>query len=150
VLGDEAALSDGILLAGLDAYRGRVVAEELVLGQLLQSVDPILFAHRIVRIAVYGLLEPGERLALHAGAAKLLAGNGAEPEIAAEHVLLTGPTHEAWALAMLGTPLCERVRLPPRCATCVMRSKRRIRVTPPRECSLISVSLKRQRANRCH
>src|ERR1700738_1611710 len=101
VLGDEAALSDGILLAGLDAYRGRVVAEELILGQLLQSVDPILFAHSIVRIAVYGLLEPGERLALHAGAAKLLAGNGAEPEIAAEHVLLTGPTHEAWALAIL-------------------------------------------------
>ena len=101
VLGDEAALSDGILLAGLDAYRGRVVAEELVLGQLLQSVDPILFAHSIVRIAVYGLLEPGERLGLHAGAAKLLAGNGAEPEIAAEHVLLTGPTHEAWALAIL-------------------------------------------------
>ncbi len=101
VLGDEAALSDGIRLAGLDAYRGRVAAEELVLGQLLQSGDPILFAHRIVRIAVYGLLEPGERLALHAGAAKLLAGKGAEPEIAAEHVLLTGPTHEAWALAIL-------------------------------------------------
>src|SRR6478609_328116 len=101
VLGDETALSDAVRLAGLDPHRGRVAAEELVLGQLLRSADPIMFTHRIVRTAIHGLLEPVERLTLHKDAAKLLAANGAQPELTAEHVLLMGPTHDTWAVGVL-------------------------------------------------
>ena len=100
VLGDEADLRDAVGLAGLEPDGGAVAAEELVVGQLLSSTDPITFTHRIVRMAIYNLLEPGERLTLHAGAAKVLADH-ARAEVVAEHLLLSGPTHEAWALAVL-------------------------------------------------
>jgi DNA-binding CsgD family transcriptional regulator len=100
VLGDEADLRDAVGLAGLEPDDGAVAAEELVVGQFLSSTDPITFTHRIVRMAIYSLLEPGERLTLHAGAAKVLAGH-ARAEVVAEHLLLSGPTHEAWALAVL-------------------------------------------------
>jgi hypothetical protein len=67
VLGDDTALRDGIRLAGVEQDRGLAAGEELVVAQFLDSADPIMFTHRIVRMAIYSLLEPGERLALHAG-----------------------------------------------------------------------------------
>jgi DNA-binding CsgD family transcriptional regulator len=101
VLGDETALRDAVRLAGIEPEWGVVAADELVLGHFFDSADPIAFAHRIVRMAVYDLLEPGERVTLHAGAAKLLASEHAEAEIIAEHLLKSGPTRESWALAVL-------------------------------------------------
>ena len=98
VLGDDAALRDVVQLAGLEPDCGRVAAEELVRGEFLASADPITFAHRIVRTAVYSLLTPAERVGLHAASAKLLAANGADPEVVAEHLLLSGPPREGWAL----------------------------------------------------
>ena len=65
MLGDDAALRDGVRLAGLDPDRGLVAGEDLVLGHFLRTADPITFAHRIVRMAVYSLLRTGERLTLH-------------------------------------------------------------------------------------
>jgi hypothetical protein len=67
VLGDDTALRGGIRLAGVEQDRGLAAGEELVVAQFLDSADPIMFTHRIVRMAIYSLLEPGERLALHAG-----------------------------------------------------------------------------------
>ena len=101
VLGDDAALRDGIRLAGLDPDRGLIAGEDLVRGHFLRTADPITFAHRIVRMAVYSLLPPGERLALHLRSAKLLAANGVEPEVIAEHLLMSGPIQGAWALEVL-------------------------------------------------
>ena len=90
-----------IQVAGLEPERGRVAAEELVRGEFLASADPITFAHRIVRTAVYSLLTPAERLGLHARSATVLAANGADPEVVAEHLLLSGPPREGWALDAL-------------------------------------------------
>jgi DNA-binding CsgD family transcriptional regulator len=101
VLGDETALRDAARLAGIDPECGMVAADELVIGHFFDSADPITFAHRIVRMAVYDLLEPGERVTLHSGAAKLLASEQAEAEVVAEHLLKSGPTREAWALTVL-------------------------------------------------
>jgi DNA-binding CsgD family transcriptional regulator len=101
VLGDDAELRDGLRLAGLEGDRGLAAAEELVGGHIFRSADPILFAHPIVRMAVYSLQAPGERLALHAGAARLLADYRAAPEIVAEHLLMSGPIREKWAQAAL-------------------------------------------------
>ena len=101
VLGDDTALRDVVQVAGLEPERGVVAAEELVRGEFLASVDPITFAHGIVRTAVYSLLTPAERLGLHAGSATVLAANGADPEVVAEHLLLSGPPREGWALDVL-------------------------------------------------
>ena len=101
VLGDEAALIDAARLAGLEKDIGLVAAEELVDAQVLAVANPVMFAHRIIRMAIYSVLEPGERLALHSYAAKLLAARRSEPEAVAEHLLKSGPIDEAWALAAL-------------------------------------------------
>jgi DNA-binding CsgD family transcriptional regulator/tetratricopeptide (TPR) repeat protein len=101
VLGDDIALRDGTRLAGLNPDRGRAAGEELVRGHFLQSADPITFTHRIVGMAVYSLLGPDERLALHLKSAKLLAANQAEPEVVAEHLLMSGPNKAPWALEAL-------------------------------------------------
>jgi DNA-binding CsgD family transcriptional regulator len=101
VLGDDISLRDAVQLAGLEPDDGIAAAEELVLGTLLESSDPMTFAHRIVRMAIYNLLEPAERLALHAASAKLLAAGPAQPEAVAEHLLISGATLEPWVLAVL-------------------------------------------------
>ena len=101
VLGDDAALHDVAQLAGLEPDCGLVSAEELVRGEFLASADPITFAHRIVRTAVYSLLTPAARVGLHAASAKLLAANGADPEVVADHLLLSGPPREGWVLSAL-------------------------------------------------
>jgi DNA-binding CsgD family transcriptional regulator len=101
VLGDGTGLCDVVQLAGLEPDRGLAAAEELVRGEFLASADPITFAHRIVRTAVYSLLTPTERVAMHAGSATLLSANGADPEVVAEHLLLSGPPHQGWVVAAL-------------------------------------------------
>ena len=101
VLGDEAALTDAVRLAGLRPDEGRAAADELIAADFLASADPIVFAHRIVRMTIHGMLPPRKRTAFHANAAKLLAANRTEPEVVAEHVLLSGPPRDAWSVAAL-------------------------------------------------
>lgn len=101
VLGDGSGPCDVIQVAGLEPAQGRVASEDLVRGEILASAEPITFAHGIVRSAVYSLLTPAERLGLHARSATVLAANGADPEIVAEHLLLSGPAPERWALDVL-------------------------------------------------
>ena len=62
VLGDDATLRDAVHVAGLEPEQGPVAAGELVREELLTSSDPMTFAHRIVRTAVYSLLTPAQRL----------------------------------------------------------------------------------------
>src|SRR5262245_4930514 len=73
VLGDGAALSDAIRLAGLRPDEGRVAADELIAAEILASADPLVFAHRIVRMTIHDMLPSRDRAALHTDAAKLLA-----------------------------------------------------------------------------
>jgi DNA-binding CsgD family transcriptional regulator len=101
VVGDDVSLREAVQLAGLEPDDGNAAAEELVLATILESSDPMTFAHRIVRMAIYNLLEPAERLALHTASAKLLAGGRAQPEAVAEHLLISGATAEPWVLAVL-------------------------------------------------
>lgn len=90
VLGEDALLRYGIRLAGLRPERGLAAAEELVDAHVLTSAQPVVFAHGIVRTAVYSLLSPAARLTMHAAAAQLLSADGAAPEVIAEHLLLSG------------------------------------------------------------
>jgi predicted ATPase len=101
VLGDEAALTDAVRLAGLRPDEGRAAADELVAAHVLTSSDPIVFAHRIVRMTIHDLLAPRKRTAFHAHAAKVLAANQTDPEVVAEHLLLSGPPRDAWSVSAL-------------------------------------------------
>lgn len=101
VICDNAAAKDVIRLAGLDTEEGLVSAEELVAAGVFASAEPVTFAHRITRVAIYNVMKPSERLTLHAQAAKLLAARGREPEAVAEHLLKSKLPNEAWALTAL-------------------------------------------------
>ena len=101
VLGDDTSLSDAVRVAELEPRFGLVAAEELVAAQIFAQEDPIVFAHRIIRMSIYSVLEAGERLALHRDSARLLAVRRAEPEVVAEHLLKSAPTDETWALTAL-------------------------------------------------
>ena len=103
VLGDETSLRDVAQLAGLADDEGVTAAEGLVAGHFLQSSEPVVFTHSIVREAVYGSLETDDRLALHARAARVMAAAGAEPEVVAEHLLLSSKAHDSWAREALHT-----------------------------------------------
>jgi DNA-binding CsgD family transcriptional regulator len=101
VIGDDVALRDAGQLAGLQPDDGIAAAEELVRETFLEMSDPITFTNRVVRTAIYSLLEPAERIALHAASAKLLAAGQAQPEAVAEHILVSAATDEPWVLAAL-------------------------------------------------
>src|SRR5262249_51410767 len=88
-------------LAGLADFEGVTAAERLVSGHFLQSTNPVVFAHSIVREAIYSALQTEERLALHANAARVLADSAAEPEMVAEHLLLSSKPQASWARAAL-------------------------------------------------
>ena len=102
VIGDHAALYDAVRLScALTPEQGLSAAEELVTAGILISAEPIRFAHRLVQRAIYRLLAPAERLYLHGASAELLVGKKARPEVIADHLLESGPTHEQWASAIL-------------------------------------------------
>src|ERR1700694_5252211 len=101
VIGDRAALYDAVRLSGLTPEQGLSAAEELVTAGILISAEPIRFAHRLVQRAIYRLLAPAERRYLHGASADLLVGKKARPEVIADHLLESGPTHEQWASAIL-------------------------------------------------
>jgi DNA-binding CsgD family transcriptional regulator len=101
VLGDEAALADAVRLAGLQPTEGRAAANELIAANILTGADPIMFAHRIMRMTIHATLPPHKRPAYHAYAAKLLAANRTDPETVAEHLMLAGPPRDEWSVAAL-------------------------------------------------
>jgi len=101
VIGDDATLYDAVRLSGLMPDQGLSAAEELVTAGILISAEPIRFAHRLVQRAIYRLLAPAERRYLHGASAELLVGKKARPEVIADHLLESGPTHEQWASAIL-------------------------------------------------
>jgi DNA-binding CsgD family transcriptional regulator len=101
VLANEACLRDVTRLAGLADDEGVAAAEHLVAGHFLQSSEPVMFIHRIVREAIYSSLQIDDRLALHARAAQVMDAAGAEPEVVAEHLLLASKTEGSWARSAL-------------------------------------------------
>ena len=62
VLGDDSVLFDAVRLAGVAQDTGLVAAEELVDAGVLAVSDPVMFVYRIIRMAIYSVLEPGERV----------------------------------------------------------------------------------------
>ena len=101
VLGDGAPMRRAHALAGLPEDRGAGLVRELAAAGILAAERPLAFAHPILRAAVYGDIDPGDRALLHARAAALLREDGAEPEAVAVHLLETEPAADPEVAATL-------------------------------------------------
>jgi DNA-binding CsgD family transcriptional regulator/tetratricopeptide (TPR) repeat protein len=96
VLGDESPLAAAARLAGLEFAVAIDVAERLAAAQIIAGVDPVSFAHPMIRSAVYAELGLGERGRLHLAAARVLHHEGAAAERVADHLLAGTPSDERW------------------------------------------------------
>jgi DNA-binding CsgD family transcriptional regulator len=95
VLGETASVRQAAALAGLDRVAAGRLVDDLVEARVLERGRPLRFAHPIVRGAIYAEIPSGERAAMHARAARVLAAEGAEPEGIAPHLLATEPSGDA-------------------------------------------------------
>lgn len=100
-LGERASIVQAAELAGVDAVEGRDLARQLVEAEILDGIEPLRFVHPLVQDAVYEEIPASDRAALHAGAAKLLARENADPESIAAHLLLSDPAGDAEAVTVL-------------------------------------------------
>jgi tetratricopeptide (TPR) repeat protein len=100
VLG-EADLRLAAGLAGVDPGAAATAADELAAAGILEGGRPLRFVHPIVRAAVEADLPPGERVGLHAAAARRLANEGASAHRVAAHLLATDPAGNDWVVESL-------------------------------------------------
>jgi DNA-binding CsgD family transcriptional regulator len=100
VLGDGATLPEAALLADLDPPRAAQAAHALVRADLAASLEPLAFAHPIVRTSIYADIAAPARADQHRRAAQLLAGRGADLDRVAAQLLAAGPP-DAWAVERL-------------------------------------------------
>ena len=101
VLGGGAELGLAAALSGLGPAEAADAATTLVRSDLLRRENPVEFAHPIVRTAIHDGLGGGERLRLHRRAAELLLEEGARPEQAGGHLVLTLPASDPFVIAVL-------------------------------------------------
>lgn len=102
VAGDDAPLPLVAALAGLEEGEAEDAADELARGHVLDDRRPLRFVHPIVGAAIQESLLAGEREALHARAAALLAGTDAPAEAVAIHLFPLAPRGDEQAAAILG------------------------------------------------
>jgi DNA-binding CsgD family transcriptional regulator len=101
VLGDGTPLLAAAQLAGLEPAAATAAAARLIEGQILDSLDPLHFAHPLIRSAVYQEIPRELRLLSHTSAARLRRDGGASPDEVARHLLTGAPTAETWACESL-------------------------------------------------
>jgi DNA-binding CsgD family transcriptional regulator len=101
VLGEAATIPRASELAGREGAAAANTVDALASEALLESQEPLSFAHPIVQIAVYEDIPAGLRGQLHRGAARLLERDGAPAEQVAAHLLRATPAADPWAAAAL-------------------------------------------------
>ncbi|HZE49701.1 MAG TPA: LuxR C-terminal-related transcriptional regulator [Jatrophihabitantaceae bacterium] len=130
VVGEGIDLESAAQLAGL-AERGAVgVANRLVEAQIFVAVEPLSFAHPIVRSAVYDDLSPTDAAAAHAAVARMLHDRGESAERVAHHLLAADRIGESWAVDALhqGARAASRMGAP---ATAVRMLRRALSLCEP-------------------
>jgi DNA-binding NarL/FixJ family response regulator len=75
--------------------------DRLVAARLLADATPLVFAHPLVRAAVYEDLSQPRRAALHVRAARLLSEHAGARDAVAGHLLRAEPAGDPWAAAEL-------------------------------------------------
>ena len=101
ITGDGAELGQAAHVAGLELDAARDAADALRAADLLASIDPVAFAHPLIRETVRAEIPEGQRSAGHLEAARALHASSAEPERVAAHLLRAIPGREAWVVEAL-------------------------------------------------
>jgi DNA-binding CsgD family transcriptional regulator len=100
VLGDGCAPAHAAALAGVELPGAAAAIDSLAEAGIFEQGPRLAFVHPLVRNAVHADLAASERAAAHARAARLLTGDGVEPERVALHLLATPPSGDE---AVVGT-----------------------------------------------
>jgi DNA-binding CsgD family transcriptional regulator len=132
VLGADATLPNAAALAGLEPTTARAAATHLLRQGILVEADTLEFAHPVVRTAVHAAMDPAERSAAHAEAARLLDAAGAPVEDVAAHLLLTTPQGDRGAVRTLRAAAARALALGAS-GTAVPMLERALAEPPPRE-----------------
>ena len=101
VLGDGASLHQAARLAGVDLDRAAAAADRLVETGILRGIDPIGFAHPVVRASLHDALPPARASRLHAAAARQLVADRADRERIAAHLLRALPARDPQVVMLL-------------------------------------------------
>jgi DNA-binding CsgD family transcriptional regulator len=101
ILGRDATLARAARLAELDDDQALGALDILVAADFVGASEPIEFRHPIVRAAIYNELAPGTRTLAHRRVAEMLAGEGADINATASHLLLSQPIGSAETVAVL-------------------------------------------------
>jgi len=110
LLGVQCTVADLTAVAGTSALDlATAVAEAAAAGVLVESGQQLAFRHALIRQALHDGTPSGLRLALHAQAARALAGAGVAVERVAEQLLAAipadaSPAPEDWVLDWLAGP----------------------------------------------
>jgi len=91
ILGDEAPLRTAAALAGIGLADAAAAADRLAGIGVFEPGTPLRFVHSIVRTAVHDDIPQAERGLRHAAAARLLAAEGADPDVVCAHLLVCEP-----------------------------------------------------------
>ncbi|MGN6171517.1 MAG: AAA family ATPase [Streptosporangiaceae bacterium] len=92
ILGDEAALRNAAALAGWGRADAAASADRLAGIGVFEPGTPLRFVHSIVRRAVVVDFPQAEHGLRHAAAARLLAAEGADPDVVCAHLLVCEPS----------------------------------------------------------
>jgi DNA-binding CsgD family transcriptional regulator len=102
VLDGDAYLRHAAALAGLDLPTAATVTDDLRATSLLGPAEPLGFAHRLVRDAVYQAIPAMRRAVMHRLAYERLRAEGAAPERLAAHLLAAPGQADPEVASLLG------------------------------------------------
>ena len=101
IAGDGTGLGRASALASLDPAAGAAAADALAEAGVLTGSEPLGFIHPLVREAVYDDIPSAARAHRHAEAARLLHGEGTDPELVSTQLLRASGLGEPWAIEEL-------------------------------------------------
>jgi DNA-binding CsgD family transcriptional regulator len=101
ILGDGVEMRLASAMTGGDSASASMFAAGLVRMEILADTEPCRFLHPIVREAVEGSMDAGQRDAMHRAAARVLAHEGAAPGHVAAHLMHVRPAAEIWVQSQL-------------------------------------------------
>jgi DNA-binding CsgD family transcriptional regulator len=101
VLGDDASTRHAAALGDLDEPAAVAALDRLAAAGVLEPGEPPRFTHPLVRDAVYDARPVAARASDHRRAAELLAGEGADPERVASHLMHARPAGSHRSVAEL-------------------------------------------------
>ena len=101
IAGEGTGIGRARALASLGHSAAAAAADALAEAGVLSGSEPLRFVHPLVREAVYDDMPAASRARRHAEAAKLLHGEGADPELVSAQLLRASGLGENWAIEEL-------------------------------------------------